>query len=389
MTVAAASDERKVCISKKSGSSASNWALTDDSAPGAGDAVYTIGPVRPERDITPLEDEAMGGEYAQGETLNGGVKCTPSLETYLHYQATAEHLPFAMCLGGSGGAPSTPGGGTLSRDQYFEHELNINGIVATICEGATASRTADQPSASIVPSAMFKGFTISGEGDGLITCKSDVVGIDAFLKPAPTDDPLPSGLSLNATLANIAASTCLSTGRRLRMGDLELLMDDADGAEDFSGAQREDYVIPVGRFEISFQRDLSYPDYGSQPANALDGVSRPMMPVNSKQHVIPTISFQLKRWEDDEIFGEMVARTPKRIRLEFTGALIEGSLYQRFRIDLPKVLLKTAGRDKAQGNIMRTVTGACYKAASTPTGFNSTVPIRFDVRNQVTSDIMA
>lgn len=387
MAIAAASDERSACLKKKASVAASNWALTDATAPTTGDRILTRGPIRPQRETTPLEDDQIGGEYAQSGVTNGGRKCEFTVPTDLHYQATAEHLLMAMFFGTSGGSPSTPGGGTLTRDQYFALALNLDGLVGTFCEGATASQASDQPSALIVPSVMARSWKIMGEGDGLVTQEVGLVGIDAFLKPAPTTDPLPDGLSLNATLANIAAATYLSTGRRLRMGDLKFYIDDADGGDDF--ASNDDHVIQVGRFECAAERNLDYPVYGSSPASALDGEARPLMPVNNGQHVIPSIVFMQHRYADDELFGDSESRTPKRIRLEFTGAVIEGSLAQRFRIDLPNVILKSAPLDRAAGNIRRTLTGHCYKAASAPTGFSTTDPIRVFLRNQLTSDLLA
>lgn len=389
MPTGQAGDERAVSLKKHAGVDVANWDLQDAAAPGAGDMVTVTAPVLPWRETALLEDESAGAEHSQGATQNGGRKTEIEIPSYLHYQATAELLALAMVMGDSGGAPTTPGGGTLTRDQSYELSLNVNGLVATIGEGPTASHVADQPSALVCPAAMGKGFSIKGQDDGLITLGTQWCGIDVFQNPAPDDDPLPDGLTLNTTMAAIAAATCLSTGARLRMGDLKAFLDIASGSDDFAGGDGDDYVIPLGSFEIGAQRKWSYPDYGSQPANAYDGECRPLMPINAEQQWDPTLAFMLKRYADDDLIGKVQARTPMRMRLEWTGPNIEGSLNYRFRIDLPKVILKTVTLSKGKGNRTRSFTGTIYQAPSTPVGFSSAAKIRISTRNKVTTDLLA
>ncbi len=389
MTLAAASDEKAVCLKKKAGSSASNWSCNDHgTAPTTGDKVHVLGPVRPLRKIVQLRDESIGSDFPLGSVQNGGRSVEFSVESHLHYQATAEHLLIALPLGESAGNPSTPGGGTLSRDQAFTQAPNINGIACSFYEGPTASQTANQPSASIVPSAIAKGWTFSGEGDKPVKIKTDFCGIDVFQVPEPDDDPLSADITLTAAMANIAAATCLSTGRRIQMSDLAVYIDLASGTDDFASGDGEEFKVPVSRFEITFMRAQDYPTYASQGPNAVDGESRPIMPVNAGQLVLPKFTLQLPRYDSDLYRGRWTARTSHRVRFEFTGAEIESGFYQRLRIDFPNVILADHGLDTG-ANIGQTLTAECFQAPSTPTGFSSAEPIRVAVRNALTTNLMA
>lgn len=381
-----AADELKVCLKKKSGSATSNWSADDHgTAPTTGDAIQVLSVPSLDRIVEKVENEAMGGETAQSNVVNGAVRAEFALEQEVYYDDAAGHLPWAMCMGTSGGSPSTPGGGSSSRDQAFTPALNIHGLVASAYRGPTASQASNQPSASICPSAMPHSFTIEGEEGGVLRCSSQWYGIDVFRKPAPTDDPLDSDITLTAAEADIAAATLSATGRRIRFADVTIHIDDEDGGDDFGAVTT--HVVQCTRFSLEFSRDIKWPEYGSQAGGAPDSAGRPIMPVNNMQRVVPVITLQVPRWDNDNFFGRSVQNVKQRIRIEAVGDLIEGSLYQRFRIDLPSVILQhEQGLD---GNLEQTLTGRCYQASSTPTGFSSADYCRIDVRNTKTSDILA
>jgi hypothetical protein len=390
MTVAAAADELKGTLKKKSGSATTNWSHDDASAPGAGDGILLLEAPSLDRMIDKLTDAAMGGETAQFDQLNGGVRAEFDLRQELRYDDGAGHLPFALALGTSGGTPSTPSPvtGSTTRDQDFTPALNINGLVATFGLGPTASHGTDQPSAHVCPSAMCFGFTMTGEGSGIVEITSRWYGIDVFKVPAPTDDPLAAGITLNATRANIAAATLSSASQRVRMGDLDVFVDDIDGGDDFAGGSGQDYILRASRFELSFERALDWPTYGSQAANAADAVSRPLMPVNQAQQIVPTLTLMFPRWENDNLQAAFATNVPKRIRLKFTGDEIESGYNREFQIDAPHAVPQTHSYDRGD-NPEETIAFSLHQAASTPTGFSSADYLRFDLRNEQASDILA
>lgn len=386
MSTAVAADELKVCLKKKAGSATTNWSADDHTtAPTTGDALQVLSVPAMDRIIEKVENEAMGGETAQSNVVNGSVRAEFQLEHELYYDDAAGHLPLAMGLGTSGGSPSTPGGGSSTRDQAFTPAVNIHGLVASAYRGPTTSQASNQPSASICPSAAPRAFTIEGEQGGVLRCSSDWLGIDVFRKPAPTDDALDADITLTAAEADIAAATLSATGRRIRFADLTIHIDDEDGGDDFASVTT--HVVQATRFSLRFERDIKWPEYGSQAAGAPDSAGRPMLPVNNRQHVVPVLTLQLPRWENDNFFGRSATNIKQRIRLEAVGDLIEGSLYQRFRIDLPSCVIDHG--QGLSGNLEQTITARCYQASSTPTGFSSADFCRVDVRNTKTSDILA
>lgn len=392
MSNAAAMDEFKVTIIKKASAAASNWSADDDSAPGSGDAVLVTSMPEIDRQVTKIGNEGAGSETPFADVQNGEVKSEFTLEQDLYYNDLSGHIPLAMWFGQSAGSPSTPSGATSTREQVLTPARNVDGLACSVARGPTTSHGTDQPSAIVCPSALVKGFTMSGEGAGRVKLSTQWLGIDAFKDPAPTDDPRDSDITINTTRATVAAATFGmdgSTARPIMFGDCDIYIDEAGGATNFADAGGQSYKVQATSFRLNAERDIDYPVYGSQAANNPDTVSRPQLPVNRKQHVIPTLTLELPRWASDTLIARGLQNVALRVRLEFTGDQIESGFNQRLRIDMPRMILWEPKLNVNAGNTSQTHTFHAFEAPSTPTGFTSTDYLRMEIRNTKTSDLMA
>lgn len=380
--------ERKITCVKKSSAAEANWSVTEASAGGTGDAILTLGNTVLDRSVEKVKDEGRGAQSPRSRVTNGKQRAKPfSIEQDLSYDGLAVHLPVAMFFGESDGTPVDPGG-TLPRDQAFGLAPNVNGLACSIAKGATTSHAAVQPSAQVCPSALVKAFELTVADGEVARVKTDWIGIDVFDDPAPSEDPRPSGVTVNSTLSSIAAATFDHGPDRVRMGDCKLYVDVDGGATDFADAGGQSYVIPVRRLTLKAARDLDEESFGSQKGSAPDSASRMQMPLNADGHMMPTLAFQVPRWVDDVWKGRFRANTELRARLEFTGALIESGYYFRQWFDMPLCLVNDQSFDE-EGNVKQSIQLDCYTADSNPAGFDRTDALSWKVRNKQTTDLMA
>ena len=325
---------------------------------GAGDGFLSL-PSSLRRDADVDVDDSLGQFWSQDGTP-GAVKVEGDIPQYLRYDGC--DLLIALFMGVAG-VPTTPGGGTTSRNYAYSLADNIDGLFATF---ARHYKTYVQE----IPSLKIAGITIKGEQGKPLQLIARCIG----------NNTVYDGVNTTVSYANV---TIGEIRNRIQFAQGVFRMNDQAGAALAVGDK-----IGPSSFELTAMRKLAgtYGSFATGGANSQDLIDEPE---NDGTPEV-TLKLQFPKHTGKTRLTDLGSDSRKKMDITFTGAIIEGAIPRMFKIELPHLQLKSVDIVDEQGIIKEPVEFICHGASVAPAGMvGITKPLKISGTNSRTTNPLA
>lgn len=322
---------------------------------GANDGVLITGESMGAKAPTMLPDDSLGRadikEMIQThESISGA-----SLNGYYRYEGWDVLLALAL---GTAGVP-TQITGTAYQNSYTPAD-NIDGKFATL----GIKKSATTHSIWEIPSAKVMGFTLSAEVGRLAQIVVNVMG-----NKIENDDPVNTSLA-SVTYPDESNIAKMDSRTKVRMNTQS------------GGALADSDAIYPFSFELTYNRpfdehfEAGYSDM-SEPVQNGFAESR--------------LRLRFDKYNLDDFMDAIADEEAKKLDILLEGAAITGGTRYQLRIDIPKLIVLSAGADVGSAGTIPHVVEARPLAVNTaPTGMSGVLdPLRLYVQNTRSSDPLA
>lgn len=334
-------------------------------AAGAGDGFYVTAPADPvpEREMVPSEP---AGVAAPPEIDFGNSPAiTADILADLHYEGN--DVPLALGMG-TAGAPSTSASGSTGRDYILDILDDLTGLYGTyVTRRGVSGEIWENPSLKVL------GFELAGEAGAPVTLA---------LKNARNALVRTSVVNTTGTFASV---TYPDRVNRVMFNQCVALINRDTGAALASPGDR----INISGFNLAFTRPLE----GDQVCDGNDFITEP----DPTGLIEVKLTLDRPQYETSDTFVEdfLAATNAAKFRykasLEFTGALIDGSVFYKFKLQLPHLHLDVPqSQTEGPGKIAESLTFSALTRPTAPSGMTGiTQQFRITGTNTRTTDPLA
>jgi hypothetical protein len=341
---------------------ATDWGVAVEC--GAGDGLYVTAPADsvPEREM--LASEPVGVAAPPEIDFGNTPPIAADILADLHYEGNDVALALAM---GTAGAPTIAATGSAGYDFIYDIKDDMTGLFGTY-----VSRRGVSGEIWENPSVKMLGFELAGEAGGAVTLA---------LKNARNTLVRTSTTNTTATFANV---TYPDRVNRVMFNQGVCLIN-RDSAAALAIGDR----LNISGFSLAFTRPLE----GDQVLDGNDYITEP----DPTGLIECKLTLNRPQYETGDTFVEdyLAATNAAKYRykcsLEWTGALIDGSVYYTFKVQLPYLHLDVPqSSTEGPGKIAETLTFTALTRPTAPLGMTGiTQQCRITGTNTRTTDPLA
>lgn len=300
-----------------------------------------------------LEDDSAGLAFKQN-TDKGKPNSIGTLAGYARYEGLDVALALIM---GTAGIPQSAGNGAYTNT--FTLDTTIEGKFGTLAIKKKSDIIEEYPSIK------FTGLKLSGSMHAPVTYSIDCIANKRVLD---------SVINTTTTMASVTYPT--SSNRIIMDANSYFRINDNTGI-----ALNSSHNIYPSNFEFSFSRPVEgdftpESEYISEPTS------------NGFPETTLTLKFPRYNDANHAFFADWDAYTEKKIEINFRGALIGGTNYYYFRIQIPKCkIIDPENAMSNSGKIPFSLTFKCLGCTTAPNGMTgATNPWQLLVQNTRSTD---
>ena len=332
---------------------------------GAGDVFFVTAPADPVPEREMVASEPAGVAAPPEIDFGNTPAITADILADLHY----EGMDVALALGmGTAGVPSVAATGSDGYDYTYDILDNVAGLFATyVTRRGVSGEIWENPSLKVL------GFELAGEAGAPVTLA---------LKNARNTLVRTSAIN---PIGTFAAVTYPERVHRVMFNQCVALINrDTGGALAAPGDR-----INISGFNLAFTRPLE----GDQVCDGNDFITEP----DPTGLIEVKLTLDRPQYETGDTFVEdfLAATNAAKYRykasIEWTGALIDGTVFRKFKIQLPHLHLDVPqSQTEGPGKIAESLTFTALTRPTAPTGMAGiTQQFRITGTNERTTDPLA